>query len=434
MIAFRRHPPWCVYVRGVPREELDSVNTVTGMDSAAEDYADGKGPGPEEPREPAEPAELPVMEGGLEAEPGTPALEVGARLEEGQSQTASNTRSEATTGPEPDATAAARPHANDVAENDADSNQEDVEGDNSRCEGTASGTLDRSTGVDIDSLPGREDPPPAPASAAPLRMIPDELLTSLSVQGVDRQLHDSASEQLSRLQRAGSPPRVEVPPIVSADTEKVNDAGTTANHTDDALAQTDSDRMRTSPKRPPATVTPPRHSNTTPDTHAIVRDFFQHYAAAVESEPGSGMSQSQQASAVSRRISRVGFNDFARDIGLLRQEVTNTNNRASATESMRREQVDDVFVRTLEQQRRELNSYNNRPANTQAGIASRKRLAAGLDFRSFHEATTELFAMIATRNNAGSGSSRDISTQVAELMRRRLGQCRSHLVEKGPSP
>ena len=45
------------------------------MDSAAEDYADGKGP--EESREPAE---LPVKEGGLEAEPGTPSLEVGARL------------------------------------------------------------------------------------------------------------------------------------------------------------------------------------------------------------------------------------------------------------------------------------------------------------------------------------------------------------------
>ena len=103
-----------------------------------EDYADGKGPGPEEPRGPRTrgAAELPVMEGGLEAELGASAGG-GARLEEGQSQTAL-TLARRQPRAQNRMPRLPLPHANDVAENDADSNQEDVEGDDSRCEGTAS--------------------------------------------------------------------------------------------------------------------------------------------------------------------------------------------------------------------------------------------------------------------------------------------------------
>ena len=198
------------------------------------------------------------------------------------------------------------------------------------------------------------------------------------------------------------------------------------------------------------------------DTHAVVREFFNHYSRSYESDhhyrrqeasggvDGSSSHESRphqlEISSAQRRVSRVGFQDFTRDIGLfqgsLRGEAgegttttTTTTSRSvgdqvGSTTVLQRDHVDDVFVRTLEQQRRELQSSSSNIRNT-TSFEHSERLNTGLDYRSFHEATTELFAMLShgDRFHSDETTNSEMGEDIVRRLNETLGMYRARLIE-----
>ena len=317
--------------------------------------------------------------------------------------------------------------------------------------------------------PPTEEPPPTemPATAVPLVPAPAATTTTttttttdlepppstLSISGVDRQLHDSATEQLERFQssrsNSTSPTRRKghgnggsdgtargIPAEIDNDTKnnglvkekagKAGKAGTagTAGKTGKQqetrnganVVAVASSNVRRRPRKPPSV------SQSYSANSAIVREFFNHYSRSFDStvhlsstsnnnngsshnnyiEPASSPSSSAQ-----RRVSRISFVDFARDVGLLLEEEAGPphhHRNEGPPPQLPRHSVDDVFVRTLEQQQRELNAYETSTSRNVSfssaggGGGHRQR---GLDYQSFKEATMELFVLLSHHHRHG---------------------------------
>ena len=243
--------------------------------------------------------------------------------------------------------------------------------------------------------------------------------STLSISGVDRQLHDTATEQLQRLRVSELEDGRNSPSFISS-------ASSPSSATSSVTATT--------------TTSPHLYS----DTHAVVREFFNHYSRSFDVDvSGIDIVRSQlETSSAQRRMSRVGFQDFARDIGVLGNvegDINNINDYNETTTILQRDHVDEVFVRTLEQQRRELNSYSNNAAQSSTlSFEHSERLNTGLDYKSFHEATTELFAVLShdeekkQRNVEGNDSVDHHDAMGEDVVRRlneTLGMHRARLVE-----
>ena len=250
---------------------------------------------------------------------------------------------------------------------------------------------------------------------------------SLSISGVDRQLHDTATEQLERL-RVSEDSR-------GAFLSTSAGAGTIGGADGTATSFSSSSSSSSFAAAPTSSTTgvPPASPNVYSDTHAVVREFFNHYSRSFDGNLESGSRSQLETSSAQRRVSRVGFHDFARDVGLLE---SSEHNATTSTVVLQRDHVEDVFVRTIEQQKRELNSYGHSAGvrNT-SSFENSERLNTGLDYRSFHEATTELFAVMSHGERIENGRRSDdnhhkeMGEDVVRRLNETLGIYRARLVE-----